>query len=344
MISFLNDYNELAHPKILEDMIRIQKEPNVGYGQDQHCQRASDYIKKALGDEKIDVHFIHGGTAANIVAIQAGLRSFDGVISCDSGHIVGHENGAIEALGHQIIQVPNKAGKLDIGLLKEVLEDHSEEYSVNPAMVYISNVTELGTVYTKRELKEISDFCKANDLYLYMDGARLATALASEYCDYNFGDLLDFFDIFSIGGTKNGFLFGEALVVVNNKLKTGFRKTIKQKGAMLAKGFALGVQFESMFKDGLYFNLGRDAIKAAKNLAHTFIKNGIDLYQRQEANLVFPILKRDLAEFLHDDFLFEKIVDLDKDRTVYRFVARYMTEESDISLLNDRLEEYNARS
>lgn len=344
MISFLNDYNELAHPRILEDMLKIQSRPYVGYGEDELCESATRYIKKALNNNQVDIHFIHGGTAANIVAIQSGLRSFDAVISCDTGHIVGHENGAIEALGHQIIQLPNKDGKLDVDLLKKALEDHKEEYSVNPGLVYISNVSELGTVYRKKELEALSLFCKENALYLYMDGARLATALASEYCDYEFKDLVKYFDIFSIGGTKNGFMFGEALVVVNPELKAFMRKIIKQKGSMLAKGFALGSQFETMFKDGLYFELGAKAISQAKKLGQVFEENSVKLYKRQESNLVFPIFSKDLAKELQKDFLFEKIQDLDEDNTVYRFVARYMTSEDDISLLNQRLEEYNARS
>ena len=344
MISFLNDYNELAHPRILEDMLKIQSQVNVGYGEDDHCLKAQEYIKKTIDCESADVHFIHGGTATNILAIQTALRSFDGVISSDTGHIVGHENGAIEAIGHQIIQVKNKDGKLNAKLLAEALDKNKEEYSVNPRLVYMSNATELGTVYTKNEIEEISKFCKEHSLYLYMDGARLASALASDYCDYAIEDLSNWFDIFSIGGTKNGFMFGEALVIVNDEMKIGFRKILKQRGAMLAKGFALGVQFETMFKDGLYFELGRDAISQAKKLAEVFEKNGIKLYQRQESNLVFPILDKELYKKLEEEFLFEKAFAMDEKNIVTRFVARYATRSDDIYALNERLEEYNARS
>lgn len=344
MISFLNDYNELAHPKILQDMLEIQSQANIGYGEDDHSINAQKHIKKVLKNDDLDIHFIHGGTAANILAIQSSLRSFDSVISCDTGHIVGHENGAIEAIGHQIIQVKNQDGKLTSDLLSQALEDNNEEYSTNPRLVYLSNATELGTVYTKKELEDISRFCKKNSLYLYMDGARLGSALASDYCDYTIDELVNIVDIFTIGGTKNGFMFGEALVITNPDLKLGIRKIIKQRGAMLAKGFALGVQFETMFKDGLYFSLAEDSIDFAKKLSKAFEDNNIKLYKRQESNLVFPILNTDLYNRLEKEFMFEKFQLLDEDKIVARFVTKYSTKKEDIEQLRQRLEDYNARS
>lgn len=341
MISFLNDYNDLAHPRILEDMLALKDEPNPGYGMDAHCIKATSYIKEILKDQDLDIHYIHGGTMANILAIKSALRPYEGVISCDSGHILGHENGAIEASGHQIISVKNENGKLTPHLLVEALNANRHEYSVSPKMVYISNATEFGTVYTREELQSLSNFCKMHGLYLYMDGARLGTALASDYADYKIEDLVNWVDVFTIGGTKNGFLFGEALVIVNSELKNGMRKLIKQRGAMLAKGFAAGIQFETMFKDGLYFDLAQKSVDLAKKLAQVFKDNAIELYSRQESNLVFPVITRTLMNKLKEEFLFEEIEELDEDRMVVRFVTRFNNSEDDIDKLDKFLKEQN---
>lgn len=337
MISFLNDYNELCHPKILEDMLRLQAEPNPGYGNDQHCEKAISYLKKEMGDKDVDIHFVHGGTMANILAIKSILRPYQGVVSCESGHILGHENGSIEASGHQIIQVENVNGKVTIDALSKALSANSHEYSVEPKLVYISNATEFGSVYTLEELKALRDFCNSQGLYIYMDGARLATALASDLASYKMADLVDLVDIFTIGGTKNGFLFGEALVFTNKELSQGFRKLLKQRGAMLAKGFALGMQFESMFEDGLYFRLAEDSINLAKKLAKIFEDKGISLYSAQESNLVFPILSKSQIEKLSKDFYFEVMDELPEGKALTRFVLRYVNTQEDLEKLDEAL-------
>lgn len=337
MISFLNDYNELCHPQVMNDLVALQGEVNVGYSEDDHVANAISLIKDTFETEDVDVHFIHGGTATNAVAIATSLRSFEGVITCDTGHIVGHENGAIESLGFQLIQAKNKDGKICLEELDRINKENQEEYKVVPKLLYISNATELGTVYTKSELETLSKYCKENDIYIYMDGARLATALYSKKSDLKASDLVKYLDIFSIGGTKNGMIAGEALIIVNKELSKGFRKTLKQKGSMLAKGYFLGMQFETMFKDGLYFELGKDAVEKAEYLAKTFVDKGVKLYKEQESNLVFVILSQDQIERLSEDFLFEKMQEVEKDQFVVRFVTRWATTKEEIDKLGQAL-------
>jgi len=337
MISFFNDYNELAHPRVLENLTKHQAEPNIGYGNDPHYLNAIKYIKKEIGREDIDIHFIHGGTMVNLIAIKAMLQSYQGVISVDTGHIIGHENGAIEATGHQIFQVPPVNGKITVEAIDKALKTNSKEYSVKLKVVYISNASEIGTIYGKNELKEISDFCKKNDLYIYMDGARLGSALASEHTDLTLADLTEYTDIFTIGGTKNGLLMGEAMVIVNREFSKGIRRIIKQRGAMLAKGFLLGMQFETMFKDGLYFSIAKDAVDMAKYLAETFESNGIELAAKQESNLVFALIPADQARELANNFMFEMNETLEDGRVVTRFVTKWSTTKEEIDKLAEAL-------
>lgn len=341
MISFYNDYNELAHPSILEALVKHQSEINVGYSNDQHVLNAVEYIRRHIGRKDVDVHFIHGGTMTNVIGLKTMLQSYEGIISCDTGHIIGHENGAIEAVGHQIVQVPNVDGKITVGTIKDALEANNKEYSVKLKVVYISNATELGTVYKKNELESIYNFCKENDLYIYMDGARMGTALSSDYNDMTLNDISKYCDVFTIGGTKNGMLIGEALVIVNPEFTKGIRRTIKQRGAMLAKGYLMGIQFETMFEDNLYFELSDTAIEMAKYLRDQLNEIGIKLQFVQESNLVFPIFTEELAHHLAENFMFDMMDKVGGNSRLTRFVTRYSTTKEDIDELRKTIVEFN---
>jgi threonine aldolase len=260
MISFRNDYSEVAHPRIIEKLLECATQQNDGYGLDLHSRNAADSIRRWLGVDA-DIHFIPGGTQTNLLAISACLRPFECVISCDTGHVNVHETGAIEGTGHKVVTVPHMSGKLTPDGIRSAVEYHADEHMVKPRMVYLSNSTELGTIYTKAELTEIRKVCDELGLLLFLDGARLGSALTSVFNDLTLSDLAELCDLFYIGGTKNGAMFGEALVIVNPLLKPDFRYMIKNRGAMLAKGFVTGMQFEVLFEgeEPLYFALAEHA-------------------------------------------------------------------------------------
>ena len=236
MYSFLNDYSECAHPRILNNLLAMGTEQNVGYGTDSYCRKAADLIRSLIKKEEADVHFLPGGTITNLTMISHALRPYQAVIAAQTGHINTHETGAIEATGHKVVEVFTNDGKLTPQQIQPVLEQHEDEHWVSPAMVYISNPTELGTVYTLEELETLSAYCREKGLFLFLDGARLAMALAVKEAGITLPDLGRLTDAFYIGGTKVGALFGEALVLLNDSLKKDFRFNIKQHGALTAKG------------------------------------------------------------------------------------------------------------
>lgn len=258
MYFFLNDYNDIGRPEILEAILKAKDEYNIGYGFDSHSENARNLIKKSLKNENVDIHFVPGGTPANVLGVTCGMRQENSVIAATSGHIEGHEAGSIEATGIKIETIKTPTGKLTRKLLEEKLASFNSELVTVPKKVYISNTTELGEVYTKKELEDIYNFCKENNLYLFIDGARLAAALVSEKCDYDISDLCNFCDIFYLGGTKNGLIFGEALVIVNDDLKKSFINLQKQKGYLLAKGFVPGIMFETVFAKEDDYTKGAD--------------------------------------------------------------------------------------
>jgi threonine aldolase len=259
MYSFSCDYSEGAHQRILSALFDTNMEQTEGYGLDRYSLLAQDAIKENIGRNDVDIHFIPGGTQTNMIAISAFLRPHEAVVSAATGHVNVHETGAIEATGHKVVTVESRDGKLRPETILPVLEFHSDEHMVKPRLVYISDTTELGTVYSKSELAALSAFCREKRLMLYLDGARLGSALCSPGSDVTLGDLARLTDAFYIGGTKNGALFGEALVIVSGALKEDFRFHIKQKGALLAKGRMLGLQFYELFRGGLFFELARHA-------------------------------------------------------------------------------------
>ena len=333
MLNFKNDYSEGCHPRILEALSRTNLEQTVGYGLDEHCANASALIRKAIGCESAHVHFLVGGTQTNLTAIAAFLRPHHCVLAADSGHVNVHETGAIEATGHKVCTLPSPEGKLTPELIQAMVDTHTDEHMVKPGLVYISQSTELGTVYTRTELEAIRACCQANHLLLYIDGARLACALTSDKCDVKLSDLPNLCDAFYIGGTKNGMLFGEALVIMNDALKDDFRFLIKQRGGMLAKGRLLGIQFEELFRDDLYFQLGRHANELAQQLQAELVAKGYPLLQHSPTNQVFPILSAQQYEHFSSIALFETWSSLPDGRKVIRLVTSWATTKQSIDEL-----------
>ena len=293
MLSFRNDYSEGAHPAILKALEAVNYEQMPGYGLDRCCQEAADVIRALCAAPEADVHFLVGGTQVNKTAIAAFLRPYEAAVAAESGHICTHETGAVEQDGHKILTVPTADGKLTPELIQGVLESHSGEHMVLPRLVYLSNTTELGSVYTLSELSAISGFCRKNGLLLYCDGARLGAAMAAG--DTTFADYAALCDAFTIGGTKNGLLFGEALVIVRPALRSHFRWCMKQQGGILAKGWLLGLQFSVILQDGLYLDLARHALAAADRIRAGLRELGIPCLVDSPSNQIFPILPLDKA-------------------------------------------------
>jgi len=327
MYSFKNDYSEGAHPRILKALIESNMEQVEGYGEDPYCIETIELIKKKIGRNDIDIHFIPGGTQTNLTAISAFLRPHEAVIAANTGHILVHETGAIEATGHKVISVASIDGKLYPPLIKPALDAHTDEHMVKPKLVYISNPTEIGSIYSKKELEELSKFCNENKLYLYVDGARLGSALCSEANDLKLSDMGSLVDAFYIGGTKNGALIGEALVICRDSLKEDFRFFIKQKGAMLAKGRLLGIQFLELFKDDLYFDLAKHANDMAYILRDGIKNAGYGFLINSSSNQIFPILPNKLIEKLLKDFSFYVWEKVDEENSAIRLVTSWATKK-----------------
>lgn len=327
MYSLNNDYSEGAHTKVLEAMMQANLTQNEGYGLDNHCLRARNLIKQEIGKEDADVHFIVGGTQTNLISISTALRPWQAVISTDKGHINVHETGAIEAAGHKVLAMPCKNGKLTPSDIQKALDHHSTEHMVQPKMVYISNSTEIGTQYTKQELEKLHHICHQKGLYLFMDGARLGSALTSQVNDLTLKDIARLTDIFYIGGTKNGALFGEALVINHPDLKPDFRFMVKQRGALLAKGWLLGIQFEELFQNNLFYDLASHANEMASILRKGIEKCGYSFHSDSRTNQLFPILPEVVIEKLSKDFLFSAEERIDNSHLVIRLVTSWATSE-----------------
>ena len=298
--SFKNDYSEMAHPRILKALTDIGTNQFEGYGLDKYSIEASALICERINNPNADVHFISGGTHANLVVISSALRPHEAVIAVKTGHIFVHETGAVEATGHKICTRDGVDGKLSVVDIKSILDEHAgDEHMVKPRLVYISLSTECGTVYTNAELSAISAFCKNNNLILYIDGARLGAAVNSRGCDLDYCDIASYADAFFIGGTKNGALFGEAIVICNDELKSDFRYLLKQRGALLSKGAAIGVQFKTLFSDGLYDELARHSNVRALKLAEGIKKYGFSFMYPAQTNILIPVLPADIVEKMH---------------------------------------------
>lgn len=342
MIRFSCDYLEGCHPRILERLMETNLEQTAGYGMDSHCERARELIQKACECPLADVHFLVGGTQTNKTVIASVLKPYQGVISVHSGHINVHETGAIEATGHKVLPIYNESGRLTASQVEELYLHHihseTAEHEPQPGMVYISSPAENGTIYSKKELEDLHRICKKYDLPLFLDGARLGYGLCAENNDVTLADLARLCDVFYIGGTKVGAMFGEAVVITNDKLKKDFRYLIKQNGGMLAKGRLLGIQFETLFEDGLYFEISQHAIDLAMQIKAALEKNGYPVFITSHTNQQFPILENHLFEKLSQKYAFEFWGKFDEAHSVVRICTSWATKEAAVKELIKDLE------
>lgn len=344
MIRFNCDYSEGAHPRILEKLAQTNLEQVPGYGQDTYCRQAADLIKSLCQTPQAEVHFLAGGTQTNLTVIAACLRPYQTVISADSGHINVHETGAIEATGHRILTVPEQNGKLTAEQIARCCKEHwlddNPEFAPQPKLVYISLPTEYGTLYSKEELSAIRRVCDENNLFLFADGARLGYGLEAPGNDVTLADLAACCDVFYIGGTKIGALLGEAVVIVNPKLQKDFRYFMKQKGAMLAKGRILGIQFLALFEDGLYFKLSKHADEMAQIIRQACAECGFEFLYDSPTNQQFPIMPDDLIKRLEELYVFSHTKRLDHRRSAIRICTSWATRREDVEQLVADIHKY----
>ena len=337
MLSFENDYNAGAHPLILKALVDTNLIRQPGYGNDDFCRSAAEKIRTACDCPEAEVYFISGGTQTNQVVISSLLRSYEGVISAVSGHVNGHEAGAIEYSGHKVLALPQHEGKIDPSELEDWIKsfyaDESHEHMVFPGMVYLSHPTEYGTLYSKAELERISRVCRSHDLPLFLDGARLGYGLMSRGTDLSLEDIARLCDVFYIGGTKVGALCGEALVFTRKNAPEHFPTLIKQRGAMLAKGRLLGLQFDALFTDGLYFAIGRHAIEKAERLKQMFRERGYAFYLESPTNQQFIVLDKEKAEELRQHVRFTVWEKPDEGHIVARFCTSWATTDEELDEL-----------
>ena len=345
MVRFNCDFSEGAHPSIMERLLQTNMLQTAGYGEDDYCEEARKLIRSKFGAEEADVHFLVGGTQANLTVIAAALRPHQGVMASSVAHIHVHETGSIEACGHKIIAFPSIDGKITAKQVFDCVQAHkideSHEHMVQPKMVYISNPTELGAIYSKEELEKLSSVCRENHLYLYMDGARLGYGLAAEDNTLSMQDIARLCDVFYIGVTKVGTLFGEAVVITNPELKPDFRYLIKQKGGMLAKGRLLGIQFQVLFENDLYMEISSYAVSLADRLREAFEKAGYPFLVENKTNQIFPILPDIRLEELKKQYSFSYQQRIDKEHSAVRFCTSWATKEEDVdSLIKEIFKQY----
>lgn len=337
MIRFNCDYQEGAHPRILQRLMETNYVQSPGYGEDDFCAEAREIIRQKCAAPNADVHFLVGGTQTNLIFMSAALRAHQGAISADTGHIAVHESGAVEATGHKVITLPGKNGKLIPGEVSEYcrlhFSDEAHEHMVMPKVVYISNPTELGTLYTRSELQALRGVCDRWNLYLYMDGARLGYGLASPENELDLPFIAEMCDAFYIGGTKQGMLFGEALVITRDALKEDFRYIIKQKGAMFAKGRLLGLQFTELLKDDLYMEMSKHAIDLAMKLKHAFEAKGYHFLMESPTNQQFPILPDAHLEALKQKYSYSYMQRVDAEHSAVRFCTSWATTPENVDAL-----------
>ena len=342
---FHNDYNEICHPAILKKMQENMGNQMGGYGEDTACESAAKLIREACGNNKLAVHFLVGGTQTNLIVIAASLRPHHAALGADTAHINVHETGAIEATGHKVIALPTSDGKINGAQIRETMQAHyadaAHEHTPLPKLVYISNPTELGTIYSLSELEEISTACKDHGLYLFVDGARLGYGLAAKGNDVTFADLARLTDVFYIGGTKVGAMFGEAVVFSNPAIAEDFRYIIKQRGAMLAKGWLLGLQYEALFEDGLYLKIAAHADAMADKIRQTLSDLNYPLLVEGATNQIFPILPDSLLDKLKDRFTFSEQQRVDETHRAVRFCTSWATKTDAVDALCAALKKYS---
>ncbi len=337
MILFYSDYLEGCHPEILKRLQQTNLDQTPGYGVDDYCNQARAIIKEVCGTPDADVHFLVGGTQTNATVISSALKPYQGVLCASTGHINAHETGAVEHTGHKVLALEGKDGKINASQVEDALSaqhnDPSYEHIVQPGMLYISYPTELGTIYSKQELTDIKQVCAKWDIPLFIDGARLGYGLTSSKCDLTIKDIAAIADVFYIGGTKQGALFGEAVVINRESLKKDFRYNIKQNGGMLAKGRLLGIQFATLFTDNLYFEIARNANRLADKLKDALKSKGYRMLAESPTNQVFPILSDEKAKELAVNFGFEEWDRIDSSHTAVRFCTSWATTDEQIDSL-----------
>ena len=332
MYHFKNDYSEGVHPNILNKLLDTNLIQQSGYGEDHYTIEAKNILRQKINSPTAAIHFVSGGTQSNLLVISAILRPHEAVISADTGHIYTNEAGAIESTGHKVIPVKSLDGKLTPSDIQKVmLQYQNRPHVVKPKLVFISNSTELGTIYTKDELKSLSDYCRSQKIFLYLDGARLGHALTAENNDLTLADIFEFTDVFYIGATKNGAFLGEAIVFKNLDLENDFNYFVKQKGALLAKGRLISIQFLELFKDDLYYNLAKHAntlamqiAKALKDLDYRFLTDST-------TNQIFPILPKAIIEKLGEKYSFLIWQDFDEHTAVIRLITSWATDKQKVS-------------
>lgn len=340
---FSNDYTEGCHPLVLEALIKTNLTQQSGYGDDEYTQNVISEIRKKVSIRDASVHLISGGTLTNLVVIASALKSFESVIAASTGHINTHETGAIEATGHKIEDVQAPDGKLRISDIVKILDKSPEYHTVKSRMVYISNPTEIGTIYNKQELTELYKFCTEHDLYLFMDGARLSSAITAEGNDLMLWDIAEFTDVFYIGGTKCGGLLGEAVVITNDKLKSDFKYYMKQHGAMMAKGRVLGVQFGTLLHDDLILRLAKHANTMAAKISKAVTELGYSFMIVSQTNQIFPVLPNRLIAYLKNLYGFYIWKKIDNGNSAIRIVTSWATPESKVDTFIQDLKEFSAK-
>lgn len=346
MLYFNCDYMEGAHPLILQKLLETNMEHTLGYGNDVYCDAAKEKIRKACGCPDAEVHLLVGGTQTNATVIKSVLKPWEGVIAATTGHIAVHEGGAIETGGHKVLTLPEEQGKLNAAVVRNYLEvfyrDGSHLHMVQPGMIYISHPTECGTLYSKKELEALRRVCDDYDIPLFLDGARLGYGLMADGTDVTLQDIAQLTDMFYIGGTKVGALFGEAVVVPKKKLLPGFVPLTKQQGAMLAKGRLLGIQFDTLFTDDLYFEISRHAIDMAIKLKNILVDAGCPLFVESPTNQQFVILTKEQEEALDGKVSYESWQELEDGKRAVRFCTSWATAEEDLEKLRAILAEISA--
>lgn len=336
MFNFLNDYNDKGHPVVYDYLQKLSEDKFSGYGQDDYTKKVKEKLKKEIENEDILIEFLAGGTIVNIVALTHQLRSYEAIVTAETGHVNIHETASIEATGHKLVTIPTTDGKLTAEILEKRLSLFGEETDVIPKVVYISNTTETGLVYTISEIKALHKVAKKYDCYLYIDGARLAVAMAKG--DFTLKELAESCDYFTIGGTKNGALFGEILVIVHDELKVRLRHHMKQKGSILAKGFLLAAQFDALFEEGLYYNLGQHSLEMAERLAKGLKKLEIEFTYPAESNQLFVKWPEEKIENL-EEIAAIGLENLGGYATSVRFCTHYRNTEEEIDDFLEKLKE-----
>lgn len=335
---FQNDYGEGAHPLVMERLMQTNMEHTCGYGLDEYSLRAQALIREKCAAPQAQVHFLTGGTSANLIALAAFMRPYEAAIAAEGGHINVHETGAVEGSGHKVLIAASREGKVTVEGVRAVCAAHTDEHMVRPRALYISQPTETGTVYSLAELRALRRVCDENGLVLYADGARLCSALVSHGCDVTLADMAALCDAFTVGGTKNGLLLGEAMVVTNPALQRDFRYMIKNRGGMLAKGRLCGVMFLAALEGDACFDWARHANAMADVVRAGMARGGIEAYQETLTNQVFAVLTRAQDERLRREAAYEKWADLPDGRVAVRFVTSWATSEADAQRLAAALE------